>query len=519
MNKFQFIAILALFAITSTAFTQTSDHRWGDLGNGTFANPVLNADYSDPDVIRVGNHFYMTCSEFHFMGMNILASEDMVNWKIISRVYDSIPLPGYAEMKRYAEGTWAPAIRYHKGRYYIFVCTPKDGLMMTTAEKITGPWMPLYCVKAVQGWEDPCPFWDEDGQAYLGHSVLGAGPIIIHRMTEDGKQLLDEGRIVYQGQVAEGTKLFKKDGFYYLSIPEGGVGHGWQTVLRSKNIYGPYDGRRTLEQGSTDINGPHQGALVDTPDGKWWFYHFQETKSLGRVLHLEPAIWKDGFPMIGKDYDGNGIGEPMKIVRKPNLKVSVKPSAPQSSDDFHSTRLGLQWQFNHNPKPSHWSLTSRKGWLEITAMPAESLKVARNQFTQKVMGYQGTATVKLDYKELSDGQRAGMECIGKKYAGAGVMVDHGNAVIYTETDGTTMCLDKLETSDKKIFIRLTLDDITNKHLFSYSLDGKRYTTIGHEFSNENKDWKGIRVGLYSYTTGVPGKAYFDDFIYKHDGPQ
>ncbi len=518
-NLFIYITMMAFISIGLPAVAQTPDTRWGDLGNGTFANPVLNADYSDPDIIRVGTKYYMTCSEFHFMGMNILESDDMVNWRIISRVYDSIPLPGYSEMKRYAEGTWAPSLRYHNGRFYIFVCTPKDGLFMTSASNAEGPWAPLYCVKKIAGWEDPCPLWDEDGQAYLGHSIHGAGPIILHKMSADGKELLDEGKTIYQGPVAEGTKFLKRDGFYYLSIPEGGVGQGWQMALRSKNIYGPYEGKRTLEQGSTNVNGPHQGALVDTPEGEWWFYHFQETPSLGRVLHLEPVRWIEGFPFIGEDYDGNGIGEPMKIVKKPAIKGTTKPMAPQCNDSFSSTRLGLQWQFNHNPENSCWSLSSRKGWLELTALHADSLRNARNQFTQKIMGYKGEVTVKLDYQKMADGQRAGLECIGKKYTGAGVLMTAGKASVYFETGGKPQIITSVNSKHHLIYLKLNLDETVNRHFLSYSLDGKTYHPCGDTFSNFNKDWKGVRVGLYSYTTNGTGKAYFDDFVYHHDGPQ
>ena len=326
-----------------------TDTRWGDLGDGTFANPILNGDYSDPDVIRVGRKYYMTCSEFHFMGMNILESDDMVNWKIIGRIFDRMDLDGYSGMDKYGNGSWAPALRYHDGKFWMYVCTPNEGLFMSTATDPAGPWSPLYQVKNVSGWEDPCPLWDEDGQAYIGRSQLGGGPIIIHKMSADGKTLLDDGRKVYEGPTAEGTKLFLKDGYYYISIPEGGVGTGWQTVMRSKNIYGPYEQKRVLEMGSTKVNGPHQGALVDTPEGEWWFYHFQSTEPQGRVVHLQPVTWKDGFPEMGTDYDKNGIGEPMKVCRKPSTGVETKAYAPQASDDFEAKELGLQWQFNHNP--------------------------------------------------------------------------------------------------------------------------------------------------------------------------
>ena len=198
MNPLNAMIIAACIAMPATAAAD-SDLRWGDLGDGTFANPVLNADYSDPDVIRVGNKYYMTCSEFHYMGMLILESDDMVNWRIISRVYDSIDLPGYSDMTKYASGTWAPALRYHDGKFWIFVCTPDEGLFMTTASNPTGPWEPLHLVKGIEKWEDPCPFWDDDGTAYLGRSRHGAGPIILHRMSPDGRELLDDGVEVYRG--------------------------------------------------------------------------------------------------------------------------------------------------------------------------------------------------------------------------------------------------------------------------------------------------------------------------------
>ena len=313
---------------------------WGDLGDGTFANPVLNADYSDPDIVRIGDRYYLTCSEFHFMGMPVLESEDLVNWKIIGQIFDCIDLPGYSDMAKYAEGTWAPALKYHDGKVWMYVCTPEEGLFMSRADSPAGPWEPLHMVKGVAKWEDPCPFWDEDGQAYLVRSRHRAGPIIIHRMSADGRELLDEGVTVYEGPVAEGPKMFKKDGWYYISIPEGGVGEGWQTMLRSRDIYGPYESRRVLEQGSTEINGPHQGSLVETPEGEWWFAHFQSAGARGRVMHLQPVRWVDGWPEIGMDYDGNGVGEPMAVVPKP-LCGSAKPFTPQTSDEFDVTALAF----------------------------------------------------------------------------------------------------------------------------------------------------------------------------------
>ena len=343
-------------------------------------------------------------------------------------------------------------------------------------------------------------------------------------MSADGARLLDDGKKVYEGPVAEGTKLFKKDGYYYISIPEGGVGSGWQTVMRSKNIYGPYESKRVLEMGVTKVNGPHQGALVDTPEGEWWFYHFQSADPQGRVVHLQPVVWEDGFPVIGTDYDKNGIGEPMKVCKKPAVKCDVTPHAPHASDDFSSDKLAVQWQFNHNPANENWSLTSRPGWLEIKALKAESVRDSRNQFTQKTMGYKGEAVIRMDYSAMTEGQRAGLECIGNKFCGAGVLMqkDGGTLtpVVYYENEGQIKLIKTIEKAgDPVIYVKLVIDALNNKHQFSYSLDGQNYLECGDSFQEGSRDWKGSRVGLYSYNTKEEGgSAWFDSFEYKFDGP-
>ena len=198
---------------TSVCAGQAPLPTWGDQGNGTYVNPILNADYSDPDVIRVGEKYYMVASDFHFTGMQVLESDDMVNWRLLSQVYRRFDFPGWDSMEHYGGGSWAPSLRYHDGKFWVFFCTPDEGLFMSNATDPAGPWSPLHNVCHVKGWEDPCPFWDEDGQAYLGRSILGAGPIIIHRMSPDGTRLLDDGCTVYTGPVAEGTKIHKRDGY------------------------------------------------------------------------------------------------------------------------------------------------------------------------------------------------------------------------------------------------------------------------------------------------------------------
>lgn len=510
----RFLAFL-LISLAACASGRGQTVSWGDQGNGTYINPVLNADYSDPDAIRVGDKYYLVCSEFHFMGMPVLESDDLVNWRIIGNVYDSLDFPEYGDFKRYAGGSWAPAIRYHDGLFYVYFCTPHEGLFMTTAEDPAGPWAPLHCVKSVEKWEDPCPFWDEDGNAYLGRSRHGAGPIIIHRMSPDGKELLDEGVTVYTGPVAEGTKIHKLDGYYYLSIPEGGVGKGWQTVLRSKNIYGPYTKRVVLEQGSTDINGAHQGALVDTPEGDWWFLHFQKTENLGRVVHLQPVVWKNGWPEAGVDIDRNGIGEPVRVWTKPVVKTaSGRIERPASTDEFDGDSLGLQWRANHRFYRENISFGKKRGHLTLTAMKGDSLRVARNTLVQKVMGYGGEAIVKLDASKMADGQRAGFAAFCKDFLGVGVEKDGKKLHVYTEKGGEVTRHATL--NGPVVYFKTALDAVGNDNRFYFSSDGKTFTEAGEPFAMTFAFWKGPHIGLFSYNpAGDGGDASFDWFRYDY----
>ena len=487
---------------------------WGDLGNGFYKNPVLNADFSDPDVIRVGAKYYMVASDFHFLGMQVLESEDMVNWRYISQIYRRFDEPGWDSNRHYAGGSWAPAIRYHNGLYYVYFCTPDEGLYMSTAQDPHGPWAPLHLVQRVPKWEDPCPFWDDDGQAYLGRSKHGAGPIIVHKMSPDGKQLLDEGVTVYEGPVAEGTKFMKRNGWFYLIIPEGGVGTGWQTVLRSKNIYGPYERKIVLEQGSTSVNGPHQGALVDTPDGQWWFYHFQETPVLGRVVHLQPVRWHDDWPLMGVDYDGNGVGEPVDVWQKPWIEVRYKRGEVRDyqyvsrdfRDDFNGMNISLTsslspvWQWNHNPVDTHWSLAERKGWLTLKALPADNLKAVRNMLTQKVVGYQSQSTTLVTVTGNANG---GLFCSGQQFLGIGLCKEG----IFIEAHAERQMVKSGKFA--KVWLRITNDCMENRHQFYFSTDGEHYELAGEAFPMRAGYWKGIRVGLFCY--GLSGKAAFDFF--------
>lgn len=465
---------------------------WGDQGDGTYKNPVLNADYSDPDVICVGDDFYLVASDFHFVGMQVLHSRDLVNWEIIGRVYDRLSMDKkYDKMAGYAQGTWAPSLRYRDGRFYLYVCTPHDGLFMWHADNPAGPWSDVVTIKKVDRWEDPCPFWDDDGQAYLVHSVLGAGPLILHRMSADGTRLLDDGVEIYRGPVAEGPKMFKRDGWYYISLPEGGVTKGGQTVLRAKNIYGPYERKVVLPNGS-----PHQGGIVELKNGQSWFIGFKSTGYLGRVCHLLPVRWSDdGWPVFGDN------GKPVDRWEKPKTAGRSPIMRPQASDEFDSAKLSGQWQWNHNPVNEAWSLTERPGWLRLKALPTDSLLTARNTITQKLWDDNGTVDVKLDISNMADAQRAGLTFIsGKEFGRVGaVCVDRKNYILLNGEQGP-------EIKGRMLWLR-GINSVSKASLL-YSLDGKTFTDTGIEFKLTFGQWKGARFGVFCFgDTGMVDVDY------------
>lgn len=484
------------------------NRSWGDIGNGYYRNPILNIDYSDPDVIRVGDDFYMVCSDFHYMGMQVLHSKDLVNWSYISQIYNRLDIdPCYDSMEGYAKGSWAPTIGYHNGRFYVYFCTPTDGLYMSSAEDPRGPWSPLHEVKRFVGWEDPCPFWDDDGNAYLGHSTVGAGPIIIHRMSPDGKTLLDDGVVVYVGKIAEGTKIYKRNGYYYLIIPEGGVEIGWQTVLRSKSIYGPYERKVVLKQGATNINGPHQGALVELESGESWFIHFQSAGALGRVCHLQPVQWIDDWPIMGVE------GESVTIYEKPNVGNEYPIILPDTSDEFDKSELGLQWQWNHNPVDENWSLVERPGYLRLKAMKATDILSARNTLTQKLMGPKGEIVTNLSVENMELGQKAGLAYLsGKEENWIAVVKRENGCFIEVVTDGIRYHGPKVKTDE---VLLKSIVDLNRSTKFLFSLDGGNFIPLGGNCKLCFGFWKGARIGLFSYNTIEDGGcADFNWFHYK-----
>jgi beta-xylosidase len=471
---------------------------WGDQGDGTYKNPILKADYSDPDILRHGDNFYLIASDFHFVGIQILHSKDLVNWKIVGQVFDRLVMaPRYDEMKGYAQGTWAPTLRYHNGTFYIFVCTPSDGLFMWHAKNPAGPWSETVTVKAIEKWEDPCPFWDEDGNAYLVRGQVGAGPLILHRMSADGTRLLDEGKEIYRGPVAEGPKLFKRSGYYYISLPEGSVDKGWQTVLRSRNIYGPYERKEVFPPLS-----PHQGGLVDLENGDTWFISFKSTGYLGRICYLNPVKWTDDdWPVFGDK------GQPVERWKKPDVGKTYPILHPQSSDEFKGKKLSPIWQWNHNPVPGAWSLSARPGWLRLTAQPAESLSLARNTLTEKLWDNAGVMDVKLDTHLMKDGQRAGFAFMsGSDFGWIGVGQENGvRKIMWEKSEGPVL-------TSNEVWLRGNNEGDSGRLL--YSFDGKAFKDTGIAFPIAFRKWKGGRIAIFSYGP-KGGSADFDYIRYRY----
>jgi beta-xylosidase len=493
-----------------------------DSGDGTYTNPIIFADYSDPDAICVGDDFYLTASSFSSMpGLPILHSKDLVNWTIIGHAFERYPFDQF-DLPQPGKGVWAPSIRYHDSRFYIYFGDPDNGIFVTTATNAAGPWSPLLCVKQSKGWIDTCPFWDDDRKAYLVHawakSRSGTNSILtINQMSPDGTKLLDDGKLVIDGRdgkypTLEGPKLYKRNGYYYIFAPAGGVAAGYQMVFRSKNIYGPYEGRTVMDQGRTPINGPHQGAWVELPSGESWFIHFQDRGAYGRVMHLQPMKWFDDWPVIGDDPTGTGKGEPVLMHKKPSVGKTYPPAVPQTSDEFDSTALGLQWQWPANFRDKWYSLSDRSGWLRLLAVPkpksAKDLFGVPNVILQKLPAPEFTMTTKLDVSRLLAGDMAGAVVLGGNYSFVAIeRTSTGSRLIKVSSDSTTE--DTVPWSNDFAYLRIRIGPGAVCE-FAYSLDGSLFAVLGKPFVAQPGGWTGARIGLFCLAPAEAKKTGYVD---------
>ena len=542
MKGLFFILSLSVCSLFHPAMAQYRSEVWvSDEGNGMYRNPVLHADYSDPDVCAVGEDYFLTASSFNCTpGLPILHSKDLVNWKIVNYALKKVEPVEYYNEARHGKGVWAPSIRFHEGVFYIYWGDPDFGIFMVKTRDPCGEWDKPVLVKAGKGMIDPCPLWDDDGRVYLAHAWAGSrakfnSVLTVCEMNKEGTAVISDPVLVFDGNdgvnhTIEGAKFYKRNGFYYLFAPAGGVVSGWQLVMRSKDVYGPYEARIVMAQGKTDINGPHQGGWVDTPAGESWFLHFQDKGAYGRVLHLNPMKWVNDWPVIGVDKDGDGCGDPVSRYRKPKTDKTYPIETPVESDEFDTRKLGLQWEWHANYQDV-FGFTTNMGYARIYGHELsphfKNFWEVSNLLMQKFPAEEFTATAKLKVSAKDDGQLSGLIIMGWDYSWIGVEkqgekfllkqavckdAEQGNL----EQVSTLAVLEpsrKFEAGlfpnyEREIYIRVHVDKGAYCR-FSYSLDGKKFTEAGTLFKARQGKWIGAKVGMFSVTPHGKERGWLD----------
>lgn len=536
------ILSLSVCSMFHPAMAQYRSEVWvSDEGNGMYRNPVLHADYSDPDVCVVGEDYFLTASSFNCTpGLPILHSKDLVNWKIVNYALKKVEPVEYYNEARHGKGVWAPSIRFHEGMYYIYWGDPDFGIFMVKTRDPYGEWDKPVLVKAGKGMIDPCPLWDDDGRVYLAHAWAGSrakfnSVLTVCELNKEGTAVISDPVLVFDGNdgvnhTIEGAKFYKRNGFYYLFAPAGGVVSGWQLVMRSKDVYGPYEARIVMAQGKTDINGPHQGGWVDTPAGESWFLHFQDKGAYGRVLHLNPMKWVNDWPVIGVDKDGDGCGDPVSRYRKPKTDKTYPIETPVESDEFDTRKLGLQWEWHANYQDV-FGFTTNMGYVRIYGHELsphfKNFWEVPNLLMQKFPAEEFTATAKLKVSAKDDGQLSGLIIMGWDYSWIGVEKQEEKfllkqAVCKDAEQGNleqVSTLAVLEPSrkfeaglfpnyEREIYIRVHVDKGAYCR-FSYSLDGKKFTEAGTLFKARQGKWIGAKVGMFSVTPHGKERGWLD----------
>lgn len=446
---------------------------------GTYTNPILPYDYSDPDVCQVGNDYYMTASSFNCIpGLQILHSTDLVHWRIVdAALRDAVPGREGEDSPEYGCGVWAPSIRYHGGRFYIYYGDPDRGIYCIRSEEsksIPCHWEKAVLIKAGKGYIDPCPLWDEDGRAYLVHAFAGSRAgiksiLAVGEMSADGLSMKEESRIIFDGHpndpTCEGPKFYKRNGYYYIFCPAGGVKTGWQLAMRSRNLYGPYEVKRVLEQGKSDINGPHQGAWIGN-----WFIHFQDVGVAGRIVHLQPLRWVEDWPIIGKE------GEPVLSANNPLMSKDAHTEMATWRDEFEQTEIDLSWQWSGNRRTQYGYCNATESMLRLFSYPADSIASAPNLLLQKIPANQNfcvTAKVRFyPHPKTASHESAGLIVAGKK-----------NHIL------------EAPKNRQWIWLRVEVSN-SQKCQFYVSEDGIRYRATGGSFQATEGAWIGAKIGLF-----------------------
>lgn len=463
----------------------------------SFTNPILPYDYSDPDVIRVGDTYLMTSSSFNNVpGLQILASKDLVHWEIVDAAIRD-RLPGYKDGdKVLGNFVWAPSIREHDGRLYIFYGDPDRGIYCVRSKSISSfplQWESPVLVMEGKGLIDPCPLWDEDGRVWLCHALAGSraglkSVLLMAELNSDALSVRTPSRIIFDGHAehptCEGPKLYKRNGYYYIMHPAGGVKTGWQVVQRSKNIYGPYERKVTLAQGKTAINGPHQGGWVETPEGENWFIHFQDVGATGRIVHLQPVHWVNDWPEMGHN------GEPVSEIQNSELKnPHSQPSYADFArrDEFDQTQLGLDWQWAGGYIDPKWYYCDAANSLLRLYSAPRNKEMMPNMLLQKIPAVAFTATARVRFMPHKD----------KKMQGA----EQAGMIVFGRQDFTL----EVPTTDEWCYLRLEMDALQRGQFYigkqtagadNVQDTDMKWEKVGEPFQAVAGYWTGAQVGLF-----------------------
>jgi len=505
LNTF-FVRSLMLVLICTLSVGSLKAQKWhSDNGDGTYTNPVIPADFPDPDVIRVGNTFYMvTTTMFVFPGVTILQSHDLVNWEYCSNAvprFDFSPCYNLDGCNRYGHGQWATSIKYNEGKFYLLFITLQEGGFICSAENAEGPWK---IDKLPRGFYDPGLFFDDDGRIYVAH---GYGKISITELDKNFTAISKDS-LVFTGNIRgglEGTHVYKINDFYYLYCTYGGV-DGIQVALRSKSIFGPYEQHVVIRDTTRGTNfGIHQGALIQTRAGEWWTILFVDSGPFGRFPSLQPVTWDDGWPMAGDN------GRAVVTFKKPDVNEQYLIKDLPTSDEFNTSKLGMQWGWNHNPDSTKWSLTRRPGYLRIiTGKQVKNLTEAPNTLTQRPFAHYDQsiptiAVTKMEVDSMKDGNIAGLAVFQDPYAFIGVKMIKNSKQIIMVNNGDTIA-SVLINNETMIYLRTIASNSTKKASFEYSFDNKKFIKLGNDLTMRFnlKVFTGNKFCLFNYATSTNG---------------
>jgi xylan 1,4-beta-xylosidase len=540
-NSYEALSRSPKHLLTQQASSAETRKTWtSDNGNGTFSNPLFYDEFSDPDVIRVGNDYYLTGTTMHTMpGVPVLHSRDLVNWKFVSYALDQLDLgPEFRLVDGrdiYGQGIWAPCLRFHNGTFFIFCNVNKKRTQRFTAKTPAGPWMRT---EMKFSFHDLSVLFDDDGKVYV---VWGYDEIHAAELNEDLTDIKPAGEriIIQKGSGAgEGSHFYKIDGKYFITMANWDPSC-YQICARSDKPFGPYEimlisagehfgvgsgwklpystehhAFETIPPGENSVgcNTLHQGGIVQTQSGEWWALSMMDHNSVGRLTCLSPVTWENGWPYLG--LPGNLTKTPTTWI-KPQTGFVSSPQAPyERSDDFSGSTLKPIWQWNHVPVSAKWSLTRRKGYLSLQSLPAEDFWRARNSLTQRAIGPESEATTVLDGAVMKDGDIAGLALLNYPYGWIGIRRD-GEAFEVQQFEQRTNQLERRKVQTTLLWFRVHCNFDTELAQFSYSTDGKNFVHLGPEFimAYQLKTFQGARIALFNYNVkGVEGgTAAFDSF--------